>query len=258
VYAVTESSEPRGGKGRALNKETLAERLELELLSRRLSAGSKLDSERQLAQRFGVSRPMVREVLRALEERGLIEVLPGRGAFVRDVALADAVRPLDTIYRQRKPTPRELIQARMMLERETATLAAEHATEADLEAMEAALRRYDEARDLLARARADIAFHAAVAHASHNPVIETMFGSITTLTFELMLRSLGDPHVTREGVPYHREILNAISARDPEAARAAMAGHLTVALRMYGDDLDKSLDLVAQRKIEQLLALSED
>ncbi|GLW98967.1 transcriptional regulator [Microtetraspora sp. NBRC 16547] len=236
----------------------MAKRLELELLSGKHPAGSKLESERVLSQRFGVSRPMVREVLRGLEQQGVIEVVPGRGSFVRDVRITDAVRPLDALYRQRKPTSRDVINARVMLERETAALAARHATAEDLRAIEEALRRFDEARDLVSRARADVAFHAAVAAASRNPVIEAMFGSITTLTFELMLRSLGDPSVSREGVPYHQEILNAIAARDPDAASAAMTGHLDVALRTYGDDLDQSLDLVAQRKIEQLMDLSED
>lgn len=250
-------SERKAG-GRAPTKENLAERLELELLSGHPPAGSQLESERVLAQRFGVSRPMIREVLRGLEQRGMIEVMPGRGTFVRDVQITDAVRPLDALYRQRKPTPRDLIQARMMLERETAALAAVHATPEDLGALEAALTRFDDARDLLSMARADVAFHAAVARASRNPVIELMFGSITNLTFELMLRSLGDPSVSREGVPYHQEILNAIRAGDPDAARDAMTGHLGVALNTYGDDLEQSLELVAQRRIEQLLNMSTD
>lgn len=198
---------------------------------------------------------MIREVLRGLQERGLIEIHPGRGAFVRDVRVTDAVRPLDTLYRQHRPTPRDLIQARVTLERETASLAALNATEADIEALQECLDRFDRAKDLLAKARADIAFHAAVARASRNPVIELMFGSITTLTFELMLRSLGDPLVSREGVPYHQQILDAIRAADPETSRAAMIGHLNVALENYGDDLDESLDLVTQRRIEQLLDL---
>ncbi|WP_433412496.1 FadR/GntR family transcriptional regulator [Microtetraspora malaysiensis] len=239
-------------------KEAVARRLELELLSGQHPAGSKLESERVLSQRFGVSRPMIREVLRGLEQQGIIEVVPGRGSFVRDVRITDAVRPLDALYRQRKPTSRDVISARMMLERETAALAAQHATPEDLRVIEEMLLRFDEARDLVSRARADVAFHAAIAAASHNPVIEAMFGSIATLTFELMLRSLGDPSVSREGVPYHQEILSAITARDPKAASDAMAAHLDVALRTYGDDLDQSLDLVAQRKIEQLMDLSAD
>lgn len=239
-----------------ITKDGLTERLELELLSGRPPAGSRLPSERKLADRFGVSRPMIREVLRGLQERGLIEVSPGRGTYVRNFHWSDAVRPLDTIYRRRRPTPRDLVQARMMLERETASLAAEQATDEDLEAIEAALERFDASRDIVARAQADIDFHAAVARASRNPVIETMFGSIRSLAFELMLRSLGDRDVTREGVPYHHEVFAAIRDRDPARAREAMAGHLTLALRTYGNDLDQSLDLVARRQVEQLLDLS--
>ncbi|MCO6004212.1 FadR family transcriptional regulator [Actinoallomurus purpureus] len=238
---------------RVLTKEALVERLELDLLSTGPPPGTKLEPERRLAERFGVSRPMVREALRALEALGMIEVLPGRGAFVRDVRLADAVRPLDTFVRRRKPTPRDLVQARRTLESETASLAAANADEDDLALMESALQRFDAATDLVSRARADVAFHAAVARASHNPVIETMFASITTLVFEQMLRSLGDPSVSREGIPYHHEVLDAIRARDPQAARAAMEGHLLVALRTYGKDLDRSLDFIAQRTIEQML-----
>lgn len=234
-------------------KEEVAQRLELEVLSGRTAAGTRLPSERELATRFGVSRPLVREVLRSLQERGLIVITPGRGTFVRDFRWEDAVRPLDTIYRRRQPTPRDLVRARMMLERQTAALAADHAGAEDLSAMSDALTRFEASQDVVTRARADIDFHAAVARASHNPVIETMFGSITPLAFELMLRSLGDPTVSREGVPYHREIFNAISAHDADRAQEAMTGHLTIAFRTYGQDLDRSLDLVAQREIEQLL-----
>lgn len=239
-------------------KEGLAQRLELELLSDHPPVGSQLPSERRLAQRFGVSRPVVREVLRGLEERGLIVVAPGRGTFVRDFRWEDAVRPLDAIYRRRQPTPRDLVQARMMLERQTAALAADHASDADLAAMEAALGRFDEGHDVVTRARADIDFHAAVAAAAHNPVIETMFGSIRPLAFELMLRSLSDATVSRAGVPYHREVLEAIRSRDSTRAQRAMEGHLSIAFHTYGNDLDRSLDLVAQRKIEQLLDLADE
>lgn len=240
------------------SKEDMAERLELELLSGHLAPGAKLASERQLAERFRVSRPMVREVLRMFEERGLIEVRPGRGAFVRSGDPAASVRPFDTAYRQRKPTPRDLVRARLMLERETARLAAEHATDDDIAAMRAALARCDQARDVVSRARADLDFHAAVARASRNPVIETMFGSISPLVFELMMRSLSDPEISQKGLPYHEQILQAITSRDPVAAMEAMEGHLALALRMFGNDLDQSLDLVAQRRIEQLLALTDE
>ncbi|MGH9163699.1 MAG: FadR/GntR family transcriptional regulator [Vicinamibacteraceae bacterium] len=255
MSGITDTADEHESGTRPLSKENLASRLQLELFSGRPPAGAKLESERQLATRYGVSRPMIREVLQALQERGLIQIMPGRGAFVRNVQLADAVRPLDVFYRQHKPTPRDLIQARLMLERETAMLAARNATDADLRALEVALRELHDARDLITRARADLAFHTVIARASRNPVIETMFGSIAKLIFEQILRSLGDARVSREGVPYHQEIFDAIRSRDGAAASAAMAGHLEVALQTYGDDLDRPLDLLAQRSVEDPLSL---
>jgi GntR family transcriptional regulator, transcriptional repressor for pyruvate dehydrogenase complex len=231
----------------------LADQVAQELSSGTLAAGDKLPSERDLATRWGVSRPVVREVLRSLEERGLIVVSPGRGAFVREPTATDVVRPLDSLFRRRQATPRDLVEARTMIEPRAAALAAERAEPADLAAMSRALQAFNDSAALLDRARWDVAFHAAVVRGSHNPVIETLFASIATLTLELMLRSLGDPSVSREGVPLHQEIFEAIRERDPDRARDAMSGHLLVAVRLYGNDLDRGLDLIARRALERSL-----
>jgi GntR family transcriptional repressor for pyruvate dehydrogenase complex len=240
----------------AISRDGLASRLEEELLSRGVQPGTKLPSERQLATRFGVSRPVVREALRSLVERGLIEISPGRGAFVRAMRMTDAARPLDALYRRQNATPRDLVEARLMLEREAAGLAAERAERDELEAMGRVLERFDQSTDVIERARCDVAFHALIARMSHNPVIATMFSSIATLTFELILRSLSDPTVSREGLPYHREIYEAIKDRDPTRARMAIEGHLVIASRRYGDDLDQRLDIVARRELDRLFGRS--
>jgi GntR family transcriptional repressor for pyruvate dehydrogenase complex len=240
----------------SISRDKLADRLEEELVGDGVGPGTKLLSERQLALRFGVSRPLVREALRSLVERGLIEISPGRGAFVRALRISDAARPLDAFYRRQNATPRDLVEARLMLEREAVGLAAERAESDELEAMERVLERFDRTGDLIERARCDIAFHALIARMSHNPVIETMFSSIASLTFELMLRSLSDPAVSREGLPYHREIADAIRDRDPERARKAIEGHLVIARRLYGQDLDQGLDLVARRELERVFGRS--
>jgi GntR family transcriptional regulator, transcriptional repressor for pyruvate dehydrogenase complex len=231
----------------------LADQVAQELASGSLADGDRLPSERDLAVRWGVSRPVVREVLRSLEERGLIVVSPGRGAFVREPTATDVVRPLDSLIRRRQATPRDLVEARTMIEPRAAALAAERAEPADLDAMSRALTAFNDSAALLDRARWDLAFHAAVVRGSHNPVIETLFASIATLTLELMLRSLGDPSVSREGVPLHQEVFDAIRDRDPDRARDAMSGHLLVAVRLYGNDLDRGLDLIARRALERSL-----
>ena len=237
----------------AMTRQSLAAYLEEQILAGAMPAGSKLPSERELTERFGVSRPIVREALRMLAERGLVEIRPGRGSYVRGARATDAAGVLDSLYRRSQATPRDLVEARTMLECTAAALAAERATADDLEQIDAALARFDRASSVVERARYDLVFHLAVARAAHNPVIETMFGSITGLTVELMLRSLSDRVVTDASLPYHAEIRNAIGARDPERARQAMAEHLSVASRFYGPDYETSLESLAQRHLARLL-----
>jgi DNA-binding FadR family transcriptional regulator len=237
-----------------MTRATLSAYLEEQIVSGRLAAGEKLPSERQLADRHGVSRPIVREALRSLVERNLVEIQPARGTFVRHARATDAAGHLDALYRRSQATPRDLVEARTMLECAAVELAAQRATEDEIEAIARTLIEYDRGTTLFERARYDMAFHLAVARAAGNPVIETMFGSITALTVELMLRSLSDPAVARVSIPYHREIYEAIRERDPARARTAMAHHLAVASSHYGDDYDRSIESVARRELERLLA----
>jgi len=224
---------------------TLAERV----LSGALVAGDRLPSERHLALEFGASRPMVREALRSLTERGLIRVEPARGAFVRGDSASRPYPPLDLEYRRRGTTARQLSEARSMLEREAAALATEHATAGDLQALEAALLRLEASPTPLDRVRNDLAFHRALVAASHNPVIETMFSSILGLTVELMVRSAGDADIVRQSNPYHRIAFEAIRDHDAAAARTAVMAHLDIAAATYGEDYDRSLETTAAQAL---------
>lgn len=239
--------------GAFMSRESLAAHLEEQILAGSLPAGSKLPSERQLTERFGVSRPIVREALRMLAERSLVEIRPGRGTYVRGMRATDAAGVLDSLYRRSQATPRDLVEARTMLECTAAALAAERATAEDLNRIDAALARFDRASTVVEQARYDLVFHLAIAQAAHNPVVETMFGSITSLTVDLMLRSLSDRVVTDASVPFHAEIAEAIRARDPNRAYQAMTEHLSVASRFYGDDYEQSLESLAQRHLSRLL-----
>jgi GntR family transcriptional repressor for pyruvate dehydrogenase complex len=238
----------------AMSRDELAAHLETRIVRGELPPGTKLPSERRLAERYGVSRPIVREALRSLVERDLVEIHPARGAFVRHARATDAAGRLDAIYRRSQATPRDLVEARTMLECAAVELAAERATPEDLDAVARALAAFDRAATVVEQARYDMAFHLAIARAAHNPVIETMFGSITALTVELMLRSLGDPDVARISIPIHRAIDRALRDRDAARARAAMARHLAVAASHYGDDYDRTIETVARRELERLLA----
>lgn len=225
--------------------DAIAAALADRVLSGELAPGSRLPSERQLALDFGVSRPIVREALRSLVERGLIDIEPGRGAFVHGDTGPRRFPPLDLEYRRRGTTARQLSEARLMLEMEAAALATEHADEDDLSNMEKALTRLEGSATPLERVRNDLAFHISLVAAAHNPVIETMFASIQTLTVELMVRSAADENIIRQSAPYHRVAFEAIRDRDAAAARAAIRSHLSVASSTYGDDYDRSLETTA-------------
>jgi GntR family transcriptional repressor for pyruvate dehydrogenase complex len=239
-----------------LSRDDVAAQLEAGVLSGGLEPGTKLPSERELAQRLGVSRPLIREALRTLVERGLVEVSPGRGAFVRAASAEEAARPLGSHYRRQQITPHHLIEIRTMLEPGAARLAATRATEREIEALREAVERNDAADNVLERARWDIAIHRLVSRMPHNPVIETTFESIATLVFELMLRSLSDPKVVAASAPYHRAVYEAIRDGDPDAAYDAMLAHHESGRLVYGTDLDSSLDRVAQRELARLLGPS--
>jgi DNA-binding FadR family transcriptional regulator len=231
------------------SSDEIAEALAERVLTGALVAGDRLPSERDLAVEFGASRPMVREALRSLTERGLIKVEAGRGAFVLGDPGPRRFQPMDLEYRRRGTTARQLSETRRMLEVEAAVLATEYVDADDLELLEAALLRLEASRTPLERVRNDLAFHTALVAASHNPVIETMFASIQVLTVELMVRSAGDPEIVRQSAPYHRLAFEAIRARDPVAARAAIEAHLGVAASTYGDDYDRSLGTTAERAL---------
>ena len=239
-----------------LTRSDIAAQLEAEVLAGELEPGTKLPSERELAQRLGVSRPLVREALRSLVERGLVEVSPGRGAFVRAASTADAARPLGSHYRRQNVTVNHLIEVRTMIEPHAARLAATRASEAEIEALREAVEQNDAAEFVLERARWDITIHRLVARMAHNPVVEATFESIATLVFELMLRSLSDPAVVAASAPYHRGVYEAIRDRNPEAAYDAMLAHHESGRLVYDTDLHSSLDVVAERELARLLGPS--
>lgn len=245
-----------GGPGiDAPNARRITQTIADDIVSARLRPGEKLPSERALAVRFGVGRPLVREALRSLGELGLIETHAGRGTFVRASEVAGVHRQVGLAIRRRGVTAAELSEARIALESEAAGLAAERATAADIERLEAALDDLEHAQGV-AHVQRDLAFHLAIAAAAHNPVIEMMLESIAPLTVALMTRSVGDPQVMRRSQPYHGVALEAIRRHDADAARAAIVAHLSVARELYGDDFERSVDSLAQRAMQERGALT--
>ncbi len=215
--------------------------------------GSLLPSERLLAEEYGLSRSMVREALRTLSERRLIDIIPGRGSVVRQATVSDAVEQLIKIFDHGRVTPRILIEARAMIETTAAGSAALRATAEEIDTIARARRACDAASSLLERVSWDLAFHLAIVRAAGNPLVEMMFRAIQPYIVEILLRSLTDTEVTHQGLAFHERIATAIAERDSDAATAEMQHHLTLGLTLFGSDTDRNLNLVARDALESLV-----
>jgi DNA-binding FadR family transcriptional regulator len=217
-----------------------------------LQPGMSLPSERSLAEKYGISRSMVREALRVLDERRLIEVVPGRGSFVRATTVDDAVERMIEVFDHRGVTLRSLIEARSMIETTAASLAAERAGATEKEAIAFAVAKCSRADSVLEQVQWDLAFHLAIVQAARNTLVLTMFRAIQPYIVELLIRSLTDPEVTQAGLAFHQRILDAIQRGDAERASREMQDHLILGLTMFGPDTDRNLDLVAREAMRRM------
>ncbi len=187
--------------------------------------GERIPAETDLAARLGVSRPAVREAIRALVHVGVLEVRRGDGTYVRSTA---DPRPL--LRRVAHASIRDFFEVQVAYDVQAARLAALRRTDADLDRLERLLGARDEATGPEAFGTADAAFHLGIAEASRNPVlIEAMRFFIDRLRDTLRDIRLGG-EIPEAGPAAHRAVLDAIAARDPDAAAAAAAAVVEPAL----------------------------
>lgn len=207
--------------------EQIVAQIESQVLGGKLHYGDRLPTERELAEQFGVSRTAVREAVKALREKGLVQSHPGRGTFITDGA-SRAVRHSLGFMMQIDATrgSANLVEAREILEPEMAALAATRATQEDITAMRRAIATMDAAlNDADAFIEADLDFHLALAQATQNALIPTLIDPIVDLLREHRKRIFlvnGAPR----GQYHHKRILAAVVRHDSEAARQAMRAHL--------------------------------
>lgn len=208
--------------------ELIAAQIERRILSGELRHGDYLGSERELGEQFGASRTAVREALKTLAQRGLVDMRPGRGTMVID-GTSQAVRhSLHLMMRiGSQHAPEHLTEVREILEPEMAALAAQRAEDEHIAAMRAAVETMDHALDDAdAYIAADNDFHRAVARGSANPLILALMDSIVDLLSEQRKMVFAVPGGPERGQTHHRQVLNAIVMKDSEAAREHMRAHL--------------------------------
>jgi DNA-binding FadR family transcriptional regulator len=196
----------------------------------KLANGDRLPSERDLCQRFGVSRVTVREALRVLEANGLIEIRVGArgGAFVASPTKERLGEGLADLMTLAPLTPANVTEARSVIEVGILPLVVERATEQDI----AGLRRMvDEGHEALSRdaytMSLSASFHVAVAACAHNPAIETLVHSFHgPMLLSLRQAQIVAPAMGRRGTDEHAALVDAIENRDVESAVAVMTTHL--------------------------------
>lgn len=208
--------------------EQIVQQIEESILKGTLKPGDQLPAERDLAQRFGVSRTAVREAVKALREKGLVEAYSGRGTFITDGTSHAVRQSLDLMVKIGQPEgSTHLAEVRAILEPEIAALAAVRAQDSDLAVMREAVAVMDRAGDDPdAYIEADLDFHLALAEAAANPLILSLIDSIVGLLREQRLRIFKVPGGPERGQAHHKRILDAMERRNAEKAREAMKAHL--------------------------------
>ncbi len=215
--------------GRTSLSEQIVEQIQGRILRGELSAGDRLPPERSLALSFGASRTVLREALKTLAQRGLIEMAPGRGTVVADNTSNAMRSSLSLMMRvNHLQGPDDLVELREIIEPEIAALAAARADEQHLAALRQAVAEMDRALRLSDDyIRADNVFHRTLALATRNALILSLVDSIVDLLAQQRKRIFSVAGGPERGQVYHKALLEAVERRDVEAARSAMRAHLS-------------------------------
>jgi GntR family transcriptional repressor for pyruvate dehydrogenase complex len=212
-------------------KAALAEEIARRILSlitdKKLRPGDKLPSERELMVMLGVSRPSLREALRALSMMRVIEMRQGDGNYVSSLEPESLVEHLNFVYELDDSTLHQLFEARKVVESGIAALAAQRISEEQIAEMEAALVKSGASvGDPQAFLQADVEFHDLITRIAANPILSRVMTSIRQLSSASRARTGHLPGITRQSVEDHRLIVEALKHHDSKAASEAMLAHL--------------------------------
>ena len=210
--------------------DILAARLRDAIVEGSLVAGAVLPPERTLVVQTGLSRAAVREALRILEAEGLLLIKPGRGggSFVRQLGHETISRSLGLMIRGQRIRFQDLLAVREGIEPQAAFQAAINATEADLaEIAEETRRCRTQLGDIHAFLLANLDWHMAVVHASHNPLFIAMMESISAaLHAATDIENFNSLEIRQVVTRAHERVADAIRERDPAAAKRRMGRHV--------------------------------
>jgi GntR family transcriptional repressor for pyruvate dehydrogenase complex len=212
--------------------DTVVTEIENQILDGALRPGDRIPSERKLAEDFGVSRPSIREAIQKLVAKGLLFTRHGGGTTVTDKLNAAFMDPWQDMVKDHPMLHRDVLEVREMIEGQAAALAALRATDVDMNRLDKAFASLDEAyanKDLDASIAADVAFHQAIAEASHNVLIGHLTASLMRVIHDHVTNNLRHSHTRpahwEQLRSQHRVIWKAIKANKADKASVASKEH---------------------------------
>ncbi len=214
-------------------RSALEEGIEAMMAAAADRTGAKLPTERELAERFQVSRHAIRQALERLEAKGSLWRHVGRGTFRGRRSEAEPLATDVTDF----CSPRHILDARRMVEPSLASLAAVNATPSQIAEIQATCRRCAAARNMDDYEVFDEAFHRAIAQASGNPLATELFETVNQarkkIVWGAMRRAVLRPDRRAFFSEQHREIVEAIARRDAHAAWQAVMSHMETVAQTY-------------------------
>ena len=230
---------------RALQREpTLASQVTLQLedmiSTQHLQPGERLPSERELAKLFGVSRTVIREAMRAMAAKGLVEVQSGSGTILRTLTAETVSKSFSMLLRQGRPHVDydKVNEVRRLLEIEIAGLAAQRRTPEDLDKLQAIVLDMNVMKnDRDSFAQMDVMFHVALAEATYNELFVIMLESLSDVMLEVRLIGFDVPDAPQNAIDYHYRIYEQVRDGNIQASREAMAEHLRHSEQVFREGL---------------------
>jgi len=230
------------------NKLTLSQRIERTIegaiRDKKLAIGSKLPTEREMCESFGVSRTALREALRRLSARGLIKIQKGSGMYVSEINIEDAIQTMNLYYDLKfdKHLLSQIIEVRALYEPQIARLAALNRTDRDLLLLESNVADFEQCDPDNTQLEADLdnQFHLSITKATQNPVVQVTMEPIYSLLPRMRNYIYGNIDGEKDNtLRFHRSLVASIRRKDADQSGSLMQEHLHRTREIYEQYLKK-------------------
>jgi len=236
--------------GRRKRADEIAEQIERAISTGEFKEGDSMPSEKELAERFGVGRPSVRQALFTLQQQGLVEITSGARARVTAPSGKFLAGQLAGLIRRITSTAQgqeHMEQARLLFEAGVAWQAARVATDEDVTRLKAALDANAAAiGNTGAFIRTDVAFHAELAVITRNPVFTGINDMLVGWLIDQRTTTIHMPDADRLSIRDHTAIYEAVAAHDPMRAFHEMTSHLRLISELYSESKRLSEEILRQ------------